>query len=179
MAYTIKNSRLLKGILIGVLVTLGFFILAAVGFLAAREGLLPFFATQTPTPTQTFTSTNTPTETQTFTPSVTPTPTVATSNVNIKVTSPAPYGEVSSPIQIRGEARVFENIVNFSLKDASGAEITTGSAYANSPDVGLFGSFEEDLYFSTSAKEGTLEVFWYSPKDGSEIDKIIIPLRFK
>ena len=63
--------------------------------------------------------------------------------------------------------------------DSQGNTFATGNAYANSPDVGQWGAYEKDLYFDTDAKAGTLEVFWFSPKDGSEIDKVSIPIKFK
>ena len=161
---------------------MAFVIIFVLAFVMGSGSPLDFlFPTETPTPTATYTPSNTPTltSTVTYTPSVTPTATIAVSNENIKVSSPQPFDEVSSPIQIKGEARVFENIVNFRLLDSSGKEVTDGSAYAQSPDVGQWGDFAQNLYFKPQTGNGTLEVFWYSPKDGSDLDKIVIPIRFK
>ncbi|MCR4324434.1 MAG: GerMN domain-containing protein [Candidatus Curtissbacteria bacterium] len=99
---------------------------------------------------------------------------------NIKVTSPAPNQTVSLPIVIRGEARVFENQFNWRVRDADGTILAEGSAYANSPDIGQFGAFtiSTNTLAEPSGTMGTIEVFDYSAKDASEIDKVTIPVQF-
>ena len=72
---------------------------------------------------------------------------------------------------------MFENTVHFRLLDSTGAEIAEGFATAESRDVGQFGPFRGELNFlSETDQQGTLEVFWLSAEDGSEVDKLTIPV---
>lgn len=107
-----------------------------------------------------------------------PTPTI--SDQNIRVTKPSNDEQVILPFIIRGEARVFENQLAYRLKDGEGKLLAEGAAIAHSPDVGQFGPFE--IVISTleigKSKRGVLEVFSESAKDGSEINKIVIPIKF-
>lgn len=108
------------------------------------------------------------------------TPTIVTSNAiseskNIEVNSPKINQSLKSPIVIRGKARVFESNVSYRLKDASGNILTEGNVLANAPDAGQFGDFE--ITISTVLKgKMIIEVLSFSAKDGSEIDKVIIPV---
>jgi cytoskeletal protein RodZ len=97
---------------------------------------------------------------------------------NIIVSSPKKEEAVSSPFSINGKARVFENVVSIRLKDDNGKTLFQGTAQAQSPDIGQFGTFKAEINYTTSESAGTLEVFQTSAKDGSEIDKIIIPVKF-
>lgn len=99
---------------------------------------------------------------------------------NIVVDNPEPGDEIGLPLRISGQARVFENQLVYRLKDGNGDILSLGSIYANSPDMGLFGSFETDVnYPEPKNTAGELEVFDFSAKDESEIDKVIIPVIFK
>lgn len=99
-------------------------------------------------------------------------------SANIEVLSPRAGDAVQSGFAIKGNARVFENVVSITLTDSEGNILAQTWAYANAPDVGKFGPFEKMLNFQTSAAEGILEVYQSSSKDGSEIDKVTIPLLF-
>ena len=104
---------------------------------------------------------------------------VDTSSDNISVTAPAPYDQISSPVTIEGEARVFESVFQYRVKDADGNVLAEGSGYANSPDIGQFGPFSVSANFSQPATNtGVVEVFVYSAKDGSEADLVSIPVEF-
>lgn len=107
-------------------------------------------------------------------------PTQVKEKANIVVSSPKINETVSLPIVIRGEARVFENQFNYLVRDADGTILTEGSAYANSPDSGLFGAFVITIHAMAepTGTRGTIEVFDYSAKDGTEIDKMSIPVVF-
>ena len=100
------------------------------------------------------------------------------SSGNIEVLSPRGGDSVKSGFAIKGNARVFENVVSIRLSDSEGNILIQTNAYANAPDAGQFGTFEKMLNFQTSATTGTLEVYQVSAKDGSEIDKVTIPLVF-
>lgn len=96
---------------------------------------------------------------------------------NVVVFSPTAGEIVSSPITIRGEARVFENTVSIRIRDASGKEVLQDFTNANAPDAGFFGPFEKTIFIpALSDSRFTLEVFWQSPKDGSDLDVVSIPL---
>lgn len=112
-------------------------------------------------------------------PTINLTPTVTSSLIseskNIEVNSLKANQSLKPPIVIKGKARVFENSVSYRLKDASGNITTEGNVMANAPDIGSFGDFE--ITISTVLKgKMTIEVLSFSAKDGSEIDKVIIPV---
>lgn len=99
---------------------------------------------------------------------------------NIVVFSPQEGDEVGLPLKVQGKARVFEGTVNLRLKEKDGEVLVEDITMAKSPEMGQFGPFEKELLYSQPAKaEGILEVFQISAKDGSEIDKVVIPIRFK
>lgn len=107
-------------------------------------------------------------------------PPVHNESTNIKVSAPEAYTGVASPLTVQGEARVFENVVNLRLKDANGQTLVESTATAASPDVGQFGPFTASLTFTaTPGTTGTLEVFTTSAKDGSEVDKVTLPVTFR
>ena len=105
-----------------------------------------------------------------------PTPAVSE---NIRVSAPRPDDVIGFPLVIRGEARVFENNFLYRLLDEDGAVLVENFDTALAPDIGQFGPFEvRASYAIPSGTDGTLEVFSGSAKDGSEINKVIIPVRF-
>lgn len=107
---------------------------------------------------------------------------VATSvtNENLRVSSPTPNATLTSPFTVAGEARVFENVVNVRVTNAKGESFINETAYAKAPDAGQFGSFSINLtYKFKNTKEGFVEVYHASPKDGSEQDLVRIPVRFE
>jgi hypothetical protein len=120
-------------------------------------------------------------------PSGTPTPT-PTNQPNITVFSPARGGEVILPFVVLGQARVFENMLSIRLVDPGTGELLyrtrkllfQSSVYANAPDVGQFGPFEQKIDYLIAKPAGedvVLEAYDNSAKDGSEIDLVSIPLK--
>jgi hypothetical protein len=94
----------------------------------------------------------------------------------IWVTTPEPGQKISSPFTLRGNARVFEAMVSYRLKDTDGNVLAKGSvmASAGAPERG---DFSTSITFTPkTANSGQLEVFEESMKDGSDINKIIIPV---
>lgn len=105
-------------------------------------------------------------------------PTQIPEDVNIIVTSPKPGDGVSLPMIITGQARVFENQLNYRIKDEKGNVLSQGNTYANAPDAGEYGPFTitiKDLGEFMMGKI-TIEVFDYSAKDGSRVDKVTVPV---
>lgn len=113
-----------------------------------------------------------------FLPSISPTP-----SANIQVSSPKAGEEVSFPFTISGQARVFENMLSVRLLEQGTRKLLYQvPVYAKAPDMGQFGPFEQEIGYLVAqpADENViLEAFWNSPKDGSEIDAVSIPLKLK
>jgi hypothetical protein len=111
-----------------------------------------------------------------------PQPIIAPDNnkkeANIIVESPQP-GSSQYPISLKGKARVFENTVSYRLIDEQKNILNEGFVMADAPDVGQFGDFTKKIYYpETKSKNGILQVFQFSAKDGSEIDMVSIPVIF-
>ncbi|HET7713042.1 MAG TPA: Gmad2 immunoglobulin-like domain-containing protein [Patescibacteria group bacterium] len=106
-------------------------------------------------------------------------PPFATESNNIKVTSPRPNEIIGMSFTISGQARVFENVVSFRVKDKLGNILVAGTANAASPDTGQFGEFSKQVTVTTSSSSGTVEVFQASAKDGSDQDLVAIPVLFR
>lgn len=103
-----------------------------------------------------------------------------TQSINIKVTSPRPNERITGQVTIAGEARTFEANVLYRVKDSSGKVLAFGNTTATAPDTGQFGPFQVSVSFTEPTTEtGTVEVFEGSAKDGSEINKVIIPVYFR
>lgn|SRR3989338_8351903 len=105
----------------------------------------------------------------------------SSSQANIVVTEPASGEEIGNPVIIRGQARVFENTFSYRIIDAAdGTILLEDHAMASAPDIGQFGIFEvKATYNLPQSVIGTIEVFEYSAKDGSEINMVRIPVFFK
>lgn len=99
---------------------------------------------------------------------------------NIILTEPVANQAIGLPLVIKGQARVFENMLNYRIKNSDGKVIMESYAMADSSDIGQFGPFEVSLnYPDPGTKEGAVEVFEYSAKDGSETGKVEIPVVFE
>jgi germination protein M len=82
----------------------------------------------------------------------------------IWVTSPVKDQVITSPVTIRGNARVFEATVSFRLKDAAGNVLAEGFTTAAEGAPGR-GDFEGELAFKPEGSgQGQLEVFEVSMK---------------
>jgi len=99
-------------------------------------------------------------------------------NDSIKVTVPKINEQIKSPVQISGQAAVFEAQFNARIKDDSGlvlaeTQLMTEEGQTMSP-------FSAKIkYKKPSRREGVIEVFDISPKDGTEIHKVSIPVIFQ
>lgn len=115
-----------------------------------------------------------PTQTVALSPTAVASPAAST---NIEVMRPQKMDKAFSPLVVSGNARVFENVVSVRLIDSSGNVLAQTTTMANSPDAGKFGPFQAEIEYKVdSPQKGTLEVYAVSPKDGSEIDKVTIPV---
>lgn len=133
-------------------------------------------ATATPTPRPTATATAIIAARPTSTPTPTPPP---TPSGNIVVAAPAANAIVSSPLTVSGRARVFEAVVLARLRDASGTALAQGQGLASEGAPG-WGDFVIILSFPpTASTSGQVEVFNRSPKDGSEQNRVVVPVRLQ
>lgn len=153
-----------KGFLIALGVVAAILVAFTLGFWMNGQNKI-ISPTPTPAANQEPTSQNSPTQ-------------APIASENIMVTAPKENEAVSGGFILRGEARVFENVLNYKLLDENGKVLAKDSLEANALDTGQFGPFLTAVHFTTTAKTGTLEVYSLSPKDGSEINKVTIPLIF-
>lgn len=97
----------------------------------------------------------------------------------IWVTSPVKDQVIMDPVKISGNARVFEATVSFRLRDADGNVLAEGFATAAEGAPGR-GDFDGELDFTTNGPgQGQLEVFEVSMKDGSDLNKVSIPVQWQ
>jgi len=97
----------------------------------------------------------------------------------IWVTHPVENQLVSVPLLVKGNARVFEGAVFIRLKDKNGKILAEGQTTAakGAPERG---DFELSLKFEPPPPgQGSLEVFEKSAKDGSERNKVTVPVRWQ
>jgi len=114
---------------------------------------------------------------------------------NISVRTPKPNATVTSPLLIEGLERTFarpnlsaddgnvggfEQNVMVRLRDGKGRELASVATTGDAPELGIYGTYRAELTFEKpTTNAGTLEVFQHSPQDGSEIDMVKVPVRFK
>ena len=83
---------------------------------------------------------------------------------------------VQSPLRASGTANVFDGQFQAELTDSAG-QVVAGRIVHASSGTGTRGGFTTVLSFTTpSSGPGTLTLFYTSPKDGSRIDVVQIPL---
>jgi len=97
---------------------------------------------------------------------------------NIIIFQPLENVVVKSPFLVRGRARVIDGFVNLRLKDGEGKILFEANEMIQAPDAGVMGDFQKEINFKTDKNNGVLEVFWFSPKNNSELDKVSMPLKF-
>lgn len=112
-----------------------------------------------------------------YPPSATPVPQVVT---NILVSQPRPNATVRSPVVVSGKARTFESTVNWRMRTTAGLELVSGFTTSTGADVGQYGDFS----FAITAPAGTtgpvvIEVYEISAENGTEINKVSIPVTLK
>jgi nucleoid-associated protein YgaU len=93
------------------------------------------------------------------------------------VRQPRPYDIVDDPVRACGIGTAFEGQFNARVRDGHGAQIAEASIHAGG--TGIWGNFRVSLPVGVpSTPQGTLEVFDVSQKDGSELNKVVVPITF-
>lgn len=96
----------------------------------------------------------------------------------ILVEHPAIGDQVSDSLRIAGTANVFEAVVSYEVRDADDRPIAQGTTMA-ACGTGCRGAFDVTVAHRPTGPRGTLVVFAVSPRDGSRIDAVRIPLRYQ
>jgi len=99
-------------------------------------------------------------------------------NASVAVYEPPPGAAGSgSSVAIGGAARVFEANVVWRIKDLGGKELARGNTTASLGTSPVWGVFQTTAPIPPGVTgQVTLEVFWASPKDGTDQDVVQIPL---
>ena len=110
-------------------------------------------------------------------PPVTPAPVNSPTDLPaITVAVPLEGDEISSPAVVSGTADVFEATVSLRILDAAGHVLVRDFTTATC-GTGCRGEYEAALEFEVDqAQDGTVQVWWDSPKDGSRQDVVSIPV---
>lgn len=96
----------------------------------------------------------------------------------ILVESVAPGDTVSSPVTVAGLNRTFESTVRVAVLGAD-RRVLADTFTTGRGEVGTWGRFTVDVPFRAGGDPtGFVVVWWDSPKDGSRVDVVEIPVRF-
>lgn len=100
---------------------------------------------------------------------------------NIRLFYPEPPFEfkAGSEVEVVGEARVFENVVEAELAYRDGQVIEKKNTMTNAKDMGLFGrfTFKFKLPDDVDGKKVKITVFNSSPKDGARENEVYFPVK--
>jgi len=101
-----------------------------------------------------------------------------TENKVFKIDAPKVGAAIKSPARVSGQAAVFEAVMQVRIKDASGLTLTqTRVMTAEGQKMSPFSAVIK--YKKPTRSKGIIEFFALSAKDGSEINKLSIPIVFK
>ncbi len=110
------------------------------------------------------------------TATVAPSPSPSGSPGVITVARPAAGDEVRSPARVQGTASVFEAAIQANVRNARGEVVGTvnGTASAGAPERG---TYDLSIPFKVEGRQnGAVEVFSRSPRDGSIINLVSVPV---
>lgn len=97
----------------------------------------------------------------------------------ISISEPAVGATVTSPITARGLGIAFENTIQVRVVDALGFTLGETNTIANAPDYTAPGPWEATVtYRIPVSTHGFLEAYESSAKDGRELHKVRVPIRF-
>src|SRR4051794_19036354 len=95
----------------------------------------------------------------------------------ITVRQPRPHDLVDDPVSICGIGTGFEATFQARVRDANGAEL--GAVTIIAGGTGIWGNYHVGLPIGLPpTPRGVVEVFESSAKDGSEINKVVVPVIF-
>ncbi len=96
----------------------------------------------------------------------------------IGVRQPQPFDLVDDPVEVCGVGTGFEGVFAARVRDDNGVELVQISVMAGG--TGTWANFHATLALggAPATPQGSLEVFEFSAKDGSEVNKTVIPITF-
>jgi nucleoid-associated protein YgaU len=97
----------------------------------------------------------------------------------ISVRQPRAHDIVDDPVEACGVGTGFEATFAARVRDGNGVELAQATITAGG--TGIWGNFHVELPLGgppPSTPRGTLEVFEFSANDGSEINKVVVPIIF-
>lgn len=99
---------------------------------------------------------------------------------SIAVCEPARGAAVARQFAVRGLSRTFEATTSWRVRDRSQRVIANGFATASSGSSEQWGNFEIQVQLpANTSGEITLELYWTSPKDGSDQGLVTVPLTIR
>jgi nucleoid-associated protein YgaU len=96
----------------------------------------------------------------------------------ISVRQPQPFDLVDDPVEIAGVGTGFEGVFAARVRDANGTQLV--HVTINAGGTGVWANYRASLALGgvPSTPQGSLEVFESSAKDGSDINKVVVPITF-
>jgi hypothetical protein len=99
---------------------------------------------------------------------------------DIAVYSPRPGTEVARTFSVSGVSRTFESTVTWRLRDSSNRVVANGFTTSQNGSGPQWGTFQFSVTApATVSGNVTLEVLWGSPRDGSDMGLVAIPLQIR
>ena len=96
----------------------------------------------------------------------------------ISVRQPVAFDLVDDPVRVAGVGTGFEGVFAARVRDGNGTQLV--QVTINAGGTGVWANYTASLNIGLvpSTPQGTLEVFESSAKDGSDINKVIVPITF-
>ncbi len=96
----------------------------------------------------------------------------------IAVRQPQPFDIVDDPVAACGVGTGFEGVFEARVRDATGAQLA--QVTINAGGTGTWANYQAALALGAvpSTPQGTLEVYEVSAKDGSDLNKVVVPITF-
>jgi nucleoid-associated protein YgaU len=96
----------------------------------------------------------------------------------ISVRQPRPFDLVDDPVAVSGVGTGFEGVFAARVRDGNGNQLM--QVTINAGGTGVWANYHTTLALGgiPATPQGTLEVFESSAKDGSDINKVIVPITF-
>jgi len=100
----------------------------------------------------------------------------STINKTIAVYAPKPGGS-GRQFTLTGLSRTFEGTTAWRVVDSARRVVASGNTTASRGTSALWGTYQVSVQLpATTSGSFTLEVYWVSPRDGSDVDVVQIPL---
>ncbi len=96
----------------------------------------------------------------------------------ISVRQPRPFDLVDDPVAVSGVGTGFEGVFAARVRDGNGTQLA--QVTINAGGTGIWANYHTTLALGgvPATPQGTLEVFESSAKDGSDINKVVVPITF-